>query len=48
LRISQSEILYLQGKKAPMTEQQVANLNVIVTAEFAKLIKTESALIKKK
>jgi hypothetical protein len=48
LRISQSEILFLQNKKAPMTETQVANLNVTVTAEFAKLIKTESALVKKK
>ena len=48
LRISQSEILYLQGKKAPMTETQVANLNVSVAAEFASLIKTETALVKKK
>jgi hypothetical protein len=48
LRISQSEILFLQGKKAPMTETQVANLNVSVASEFAKLIKTETALVKKK
>ncbi len=47
-RISQSEILFLQGKKAPMTETQVANLNVTVAAEFASLIKTETALVKKK
>jgi len=47
-RISQSEILFLQGKKAPMTETQVANLNVSVAAEFASLIKTETALVKKK
>ena len=47
-RISQSEILFLQGKKAPMTETQVANLNVSVAAEFATLIKTETALVKKK
>src|ERR1019366_4456150 len=48
LRISQSEILFLQGKKAPMTETQVANLNVSVAAEFAALIKNETALVKKK
>jgi len=48
LRISQSEILFLQGKKAPMTETQVANLNVSVAAEFAALIKAETALVKKK
>jgi hypothetical protein len=48
MRISQSEILYLQGKKAPMTETQVANLNVSVAAEFAALIKSETALVKKK
>jgi hypothetical protein len=48
LRISQSEILFLRGKKAPMTETQVANLNVSVASEFAKLIKTETALVKKK
>jgi len=47
-RISRSEILFLQGKKAPMTETQVANLNVTVAAEFASLIKTETALVKKK
>ena len=47
-RISQSEILFLQGKKAPMTETQVANLNQSVAAEFASLIKTETALVKKK
>jgi hypothetical protein len=48
LRISQSEVLFLQNKKAPMTETQVANLNVTVAAEFSKLIKDESALVKKK
>jgi hypothetical protein len=48
LRISQSEVLFLHNKKAPMTEKQVANLNVTVAAEFAKLIKTETALVKKK
>jgi len=48
LKISQSEILFLQGKKAPMTEVQVANLNVTVAAEFASLVKTETALVKKK
>lgn len=47
-RISQSEVLFLKKKKAPMTEAQVATLNVTVAAEFAKLIKTESALVKKK
>lgn len=47
-RISQSEILFLQGKKAPMTETQVANLNVSLASEFAALIKNETALIKKK
>ena len=47
-RISQSEILFLQGKKAPMTETQVASLNVSVAAEFAKIIKSETALVKKK
>ncbi|MBW4029600.1 MAG: hypothetical protein HIU57_02835 [Acidobacteria bacterium] len=47
-RISQSEILFLQGKKAPMSETQVANLNVTVAAEFASLIKAETALVKKK
>jgi hypothetical protein len=31
-----------------MTETQVANLNVTVAAEFASLIKTETALVKKK
>ncbi|HEY5304923.1 MAG TPA: hypothetical protein VIJ86_12850 [Acidimicrobiales bacterium] len=48
LRISQSEVLFLHNKKAPMTETQVANLNVTVAAEFSKLIKDESALVKKK
>lgn len=47
-RISQSEILFLQGKKAPLTETQVASLNVTVAAEFAQLIKSETALVKKK
>ena len=47
-RISQSEILFLKGKKAPMTETQVANLNVTVAAEFASLIKTETKFVKKK
>ncbi len=47
-RISQSEILFLEGKKAPMTEAQVASLNVKVAAQFAALIKSESALVKKK
>ncbi len=47
-RISQSEILFLRGKKAPMTEAQVASLNVKVSAEFAALIKSETALVKKK
>ena len=48
LRISQSEILYLQGKKAPLTEAQVANLNVKVSKEFSTLITTETKLVKKK
>ena len=48
LRISQSEVLYLQGKKAPMSETQVANLNVSVSKEFAALITTETKLVKKK
>ena len=48
LRVSQSEILFLRGKKAPLSETQVANLNVGMQAEFAKLIKTETALVKKK
>jgi hypothetical protein len=48
LRISQSEILFLQGKKAPMTETQVANLNVTLSAEFSKIIKTETTLVKQK
>lgn len=48
LRISTSEILFLQGKKAPMTEAQVATLNVTVSAQFAALIKSETALVKKK
>lgn len=48
LRISQSEVLFLRKEKAPMTETQVANLNVTVAAEFAALIKTETALVKKK
>jgi hypothetical protein len=48
LRISQSEILYLQHKTAPLNETQVANLNVTVSAEFAQLIKSETALVKKK
>jgi hypothetical protein len=48
LRISQSEILYLQGKKAPLSETQVANLNVSVSSEFAALIKAETKLVKKK
>ena len=48
LRISESEVLFLQGKKAPMTETQVANLNVTVAAEFAQLIKTETSLVKNK
>ncbi len=48
MRISQSEILFLQGKKAPMTEAQVASLNVSVSAQFAALIKSETSLVKKK
>ncbi len=48
MRISQSEILFLQGKKAPMTEAQVATLNVSVSAQFAALIKSETALVRKK
>lgn len=48
MRISQSEILFLQGKKAPMTEARVASLNVTVSAQFAALIKSETALVKKK
>lgn len=46
--ISQSEILFLRGKKAPLTETQVARLNVKVAAEFAQIVKSETALIKKK
>ncbi len=48
LRISVSEVLYLQGKKAPMSETQVANLNVSVSKEFAALITAETKLVKKK
>jgi hypothetical protein len=47
-RISRSEILFLQGKRAPLNEKQVANLNVTVAAEFSTLVKTETALVKKK
>jgi hypothetical protein len=47
-RISRSEILFLRGKKAPLTESQVASLNVSVAAEFARLVKSETALVKKK
>ena len=47
LLISRSDILELQHKKAPLTTTQVANLNKSVTAEFAELIKTETALVKK-
>ncbi|NNN09514.1 MAG: hypothetical protein HKL85_10035 [Acidimicrobiaceae bacterium] len=47
-RIAQSEILFLQGKKAPMTEVEVASLNVTVSAQFAALVKSETALVKKK
>ena len=47
-RVSQSEILFLEGKKAPLTETEVANLNVRMQGEFSRLVKTETALVKRK
>lgn len=45
-KVSHSEILFLQAKVAPMSEEQVAGLNVKVAAEFAVLVKSETVLIK--
>ena len=47
LTMSHSEILYLEGKKAPLSEHQIASLNSKVAQEFATLIKDETSLVKK-
>ena len=46
-KVSDNEILFLRGKVAQISEAQVAALNVKVAAEFAALVKSETALIKK-
>ena len=45
-KVSESEILFWQGKAASMSETQVAALNVKVAAEFSALVKSETTLIK--